>query len=86
MGYLSYHATIINDIDGWRIFSDVSTKTIQIVFIFLPQTAFTFLTKLKFCYYYLNFASVCVRRVWIYQRGNQEIEEGQTTSWPKEKW
>jgi hypothetical protein len=28
------------------------------------------------------------RRVWRYQRGNQnpEIEEGQTTQWRKEKW
>ena len=28
-----------------------------------------------------------VRRVWRYQRGNQNlyIEEGQTTQWPKEK-
>jgi len=28
-----------------------------------------------------------IRRVWRYQRGNQNpyIEEGQTTQWPKEK-
>jgi len=31
--------------------------------------------------------AVCLRRVWRYQRGNQNpyIEEEQTTQWPKEK-
>ena len=48
-----------------------------------------------FCQYlYLDIVRVvdisdqhCVRRVWRYQRGNQNqyIEEEQTTQWPKEK-
>ena len=34
-----------------------------------------------------SFSSICVRRVWRYQRGNQNpsIEEEQTTQWPKAK-
>ena len=37
-------------------------------------------------FYYLG-TQQSTRRVWIYQRGNQNpyIEEGQTTQWPKEK-
>jgi hypothetical protein len=35
----------------------------------------------------LNKKSIELRRVWIYQRGNQNpyVEEEQTTQWPKEK-
>jgi hypothetical protein len=37
--------------------------------------------------YFFNFIIVSIRRVWRYQRGNQNsyIEEEQTTQWPKEK-
>ena len=36
---------------------------------------------------YLTSYKVTIRRVWRYQRGNQNswIEEEQTTQWPKEK-
>jgi hypothetical protein len=35
----------------------------------------------------MEFIVLCLRRVWRYQRGNQNpyIEEEQTTQWPKEK-
>jgi hypothetical protein len=34
-----------------------------------------------------EYQQLCIRRVWRYQRGNQNpyIEEEQTTQWPKEK-
>jgi len=37
--------------------------------------------------YLQKYYIVCLRRVWRYQRGNQNpyIEEEQTTQWPKEK-
>jgi hypothetical protein len=39
------------------------------------------------CSSWLTTGPVIVRRVWRYQRGNQNpyIEEEQTTQWPKEK-
>ena len=39
------------------------------------------------CFTFL-FATYILRRVWRYQRGNQNpyIEEEQTTQWPNEKW
>ena len=35
----------------------------------------------------MNLSEITLRRVWRYQRGNQNpyIEEEQTTQWPKEK-
>ena len=38
-------------------------------------------------FFFANIWSTDIRRVWIYQRGNQNlyIEEEQTTQWPKEK-
>ena len=35
----------------------------------------------------VGYVHICLRRVWRYQRGNQNpyIEEEQTTQWPKEK-